>query len=197
LLLYSCRTEINDLPLAVPSLLSGVIQGRVIRPLMFLVYINDFVTLFAHYGIKIKLLFADDVKLYVKVVDYSDVAKLQQALIAWYTWAAVWQLGISVDNVLLIGKVGSIGQFCINGIPLPVVTECRDLGVTITHDLSHSSHISDIIFKAHQRSNLVHRCCVSRNPNLLVRAFVTYVPPLLEYNALFGLLIQKTGYHTC
>ena len=92
---------------------------------------------------------------------------------------------------MLIGKGDSTGQFCINGIPLPVVTECHDLGITITHDLSHSSHISDIIFKAHQRANLVHRCCVSRNPNLLVRAFVTYVRPLLEYNVLFGLRIQK------
>jgi len=29
------------------------------------------------------------------------------------------------------------------------VTECRDLGVAITNDLSLSSHISDIIIKAH------------------------------------------------
>jgi len=92
---------------------------------------------------------------------------------------------------MYIGKGDSTGQFCIDGIPLPVVTECHDLGITITHDLSHSSHISDIIFKTHQRANLIHRCFVSRNPKLLVRAFVTYVRPLLEYNALFGLPIQK------
>jgi len=81
---------------------------------------------------------------------------------------AEWQLGISVDksNVLFIGKGNSTGQFCINVIPLPVVTECRDLGVTITHDLSLSSHISYIIFKTHQRTNLIHRCFVTRNPNL-------------------------------
>ena len=97
-------------------------------------------------------MFADDVKLYIKVVDYSDIAKLQQALFALCTWATEWQLGISVDkcNVLFIGKGDSTGQFCINGIPLPIVTEYRDLGITITHDLSPSSHISDIIIKAHQ-----------------------------------------------
>ena len=90
-------------------------------------------------------MFADDVKLYIKVVDYSDIAKLQQALFALCTWATEWQLGISVDkcNVLFIGKGDSTGQFCINGIPLPIVTEYRDLGITITHDLSPS----DIIFQ--------------------------------------------------
>ena len=52
--------------------------------------------------------------------------------------AAGWQLGISVDkcNVVFIGKGDSTSQFCIT---LPVVTECRDLGITITHDLSSSS----------------------------------------------------------
>ena len=107
---------------------------------------------------------------------------------------AEWQLGISVDksNVLFIGKGNSTGQFCINVIPLPVVTECRDLGVTITHDLSLSSHISDIIFKTHQRTNLIHRCFVTRDPNLLVRAFVTYVRPLLEYNKLHYLVSVYT-----
>jgi len=51
-------------------------------------------------------LFADDVKHYVKVVDYGDIAELQQALIALCTRTAEWQLGISVAkcNVLLIGK---------------------------------------------------------------------------------------------
>jgi len=67
----------------------------------------------------------------------------------------------------LTSKCDSTGQFCINGIPLPVVTECRDLGLTITHDLSPSSHISDIIFKAHQRANLIHCCFVIRNINLV------------------------------
>jgi len=54
---------------------------------MFPVYLNDLVTLLVQYGNKIKL-FPDNVKFYEKVVDYSDVAKLQQALMALCTWAA-------------------------------------------------------------------------------------------------------------
>ena len=63
--LFSCRTiqtRIIDLLSDVCNLLCGVIQGSVIGPLMFLVYINDLVELLASLNIKVKL-FADDVKL--------------------------------------------------------------------------------------------------------------------------------------
>ena len=63
-----------------------------------------------------------------------------------------------------------------------IVTSYCDLGITITSDLSPSSHIDRIVSKAHQRANIIHRCFVSRNVDLLVRAFITYVRPLLEYN---------------
>ena len=49
---------------AVCDLLSGVIQGSVIGPLMFLVYISDLVELLANYNIKVQV-FADDVHLYI------------------------------------------------------------------------------------------------------------------------------------
>jgi len=59
----------------VADLLTGVIQDSVIGPLMFLVYINDLVTLLKRYNVRIKL-FADDVKLYAKVVSHEDIIKL-------------------------------------------------------------------------------------------------------------------------
>jgi len=65
----------------VAYLLSGVIQGSVIRPPMFLVYINDLVGLLVQYGIRVKL-FADNVKVYAKIVNDVDIYKLQLALSA-------------------------------------------------------------------------------------------------------------------
>ena len=50
------------------TLISGVIQGSGVGPLMFLVYINELATVLEKYGIKIKL-FADDVKLYVQILN--------------------------------------------------------------------------------------------------------------------------------
>ena len=42
------------------------------------------------------------------------------------------------------------------------VQSCRDLGITMTHDLSFSEHINNMVFKAHQRANAILRCFVSR-----------------------------------
>jgi len=85
------------------------------------------------------------------------------------------------SNLLHIGKHVAATTFAINNIPLPGVTSYRDLGITITCELSPSPHINDIVTKAHRRANMTHRCFVSRNVNLLTRAFITYVRPLLEY----------------
>jgi len=45
-----------------------------------------------------------------------------------------------------------------------------------------STDIDAMVIKAHQRAKLIHRSFVSRNPSLLVRAYLVYVRPLLEYN---------------
>ena len=56
-------------------------------------------------------------------------------------------------------------------------------GQNVTNYLSPSDHVCDIAAKAHKRASLIHRCFVSRNTDLLVRAFKVYVRPLLEYNS--------------
>ena len=68
---------------------------------------------------------------------------------------------------------------CVNLCNVPF---CRDLDVIITSDLSPSVYIRDIVAKAHQRSNAIHRCFLSRNVSLLTQAFLVYVHPLVEYN---------------
>ena len=83
--------------------------------------------------------------------------------------------------MLNIGKQVIPSQFYVKDLPLPTVRFCRDLGVIINTNLSPSLYINDIVRKAHTRANMIHRCFVSQNVNLLVRAFVTYVRPLLEY----------------
>ena len=75
------------------------------------------------------------------------------------------------------GKDRIVEHFSINNTALPIVTSYPVLGITITSDLSPSSHIDRIVLKAHQRANIIHRCFVSRNVDLLVRAFITYVRP--------------------
>lgn len=67
---------------------------------------------------------------------------------------------------------------------LPVVTNCMDLGVSLDDRLSFSPHVSKIVAKASCRAKLILKCFRSRDSQLLVRAFCTFVRPLLEFSSI-------------
>jgi len=108
-------------------------------------------------------------------------------------WADLWQLSISVDKccVLSVGKVDPIVNISLSGTALPHVTSCRDLGVTVSSDLSFSTHINNIVAKAHQCANAIHRYFISRNTDLLIHAYLTYVRLYWSIIQLFGHLISN------
>ena len=86
-------------------------------------------------------------------------------------------------SILTVDRVYDKIRYHLNGTELPQSNICRDLGVTITSDLSPSQPNSEITLKAHQRANHIIRSFVSGDTYLLVRAFIVYVRPLLEYNS--------------
>ena len=65
---HTHQTKIGPYLSDTATLISGVIQGSGVGPLMFLVYINELAAVLEKYSIKIKL-FADDLKLYVQISD--------------------------------------------------------------------------------------------------------------------------------
>ena len=72
--------------------LSGVPQGTVLGPLMFLLYINDIAT-----GISSPLrLFADDCLLYQTIKSTEDSFILQKDLELLSQWATVWQMKFNI-----------------------------------------------------------------------------------------------------
>jgi len=138
-------------------------------------------------------LFADDVKLYMQINNDVDVTQLQLAIDALISCATEWQLSVSVNKccVLNIGRAAHNSCLSINDIILPVVKSARDLGILLSCDLSPSLHISDVVAKAHRRSAAIHHAFVSRNVDLLVRAYVVYVKPLVEHDS----VIRSLTFH--
>ena len=165
-------------------LTSGVVQGSGIGPLMFLMYINELIYILEKYNIKVKL-FADDVKMYLKIVNDVYMQQLQLAINALTNcMAQEWQLGISVDKccVLNIGTEITAPRLSLNNCPLSVLTQTRDLGIIVSDNLSPTAHVMDIVSKAHRRSALILRAFTSQDVKLLIRAYIVYVRPLLEHN---------------
>jgi len=71
---------------------SGVPQGGVFEPLLFLLFINDIGCMFGD-DVTVKL-FADDLKMYVTVNNIKDCQVLQLCLNTLYDWTIKWQLNI-------------------------------------------------------------------------------------------------------
>jgi hypothetical protein len=89
---------------SVSSVISGVPQGSVLGPVLFLVFIND-IDVICQGRSRIKL-FADDLKIY-NIVDITNpTATLQLSLDHLVKWSAEWQLPINIKkcSVLTINR---------------------------------------------------------------------------------------------
>ena len=117
--------------------------------------------------------------MYVRILDDTDVVQLQTALDTLSHWAENWQLSISINKccILNVGKVSHPVDVYLAGNSLPV-------GITVTNDLSPSHHIDLIVAQAHKRAAAILRAFRSRYICLLMRAFLVYVRPIVEYNSI-------------
>ena len=165
---------------------SGVPQGSVLGPTLFLLFINDLCDEFADLDIKSQL-FADDLKLFAACKPSGSCPDLTTALLRIESWCVTWQMNLAPDKCFctrISGKASNSSPSCnymLFNRPLMICSSAKDLGVVIDCHLNFSEHISSIVRKAMTRSRLILKCFCSRDPVLLVKAFITYVRPLLEY----------------
>lgn len=167
---------------------SGVVQGSCLGPLLFIIFVNDIPSIFSK-SVFTKI-FADDLKLYTRIISFLDEFALQHNLNLLVKWSELWQLPISFGKCIAMlismlnqNQLHSLTPFFLNTTPLRYATNIKDLGVIIDNNLQFKEHINHIVHKASCRSSLILKCFQSRNIDLLRRAFIVYVRPLLEYNS--------------
>ena len=166
------------------QVISGVPQGSVLGPFLFLLFINDLPDIFDN-SVSAKL-FADDLKAYDIFNTLEDGDKIQSALNNLIEWSNKWQLNLSVSkcgSLLVVGKSSfeDTHKLTVNGDTLNIFHSTKDLGVFIDSHLSFSEHISGIISKANQRIYLLLKTFRNRSIKLMIFAFKVYILPLLEY----------------
>ena len=88
------RVVLNGTFLGWNKVTSGVPQGSVLGPVLFLIYIND---LPDKINIPIRM-FADDTKMYNCIKNKEDKQKLQSNILQACTWAAKWQMTFNVNK---------------------------------------------------------------------------------------------------
>lgn len=176
------RVKIED-KVSPPKLIkSGVPQGSVLGPLLFLIYINDLPLIIPH-PIQIRM-YADDIKLFHHILSIMDARLLQKSLNAISKWCADWALPIAKNKTFLF-KIGSNIEYpyTINDTSIDSISSIRDLGVLMDSSLSFKEHISIIVRNAYFRSYQLLRTIHSSDPKIWAIAFTTYVRPILEYSS--------------
>ena len=121
---------------------SGVPQGSVLGPSLFLTYINDLPA-----GIKSKVrLFADDTMYSKTIKKAEDQCTLQEDLDSLTTWEEQWSMDFHPQKCSTLSATRKrkkvIPAYELHGHILENVSMTRYLGVTIQDDLRWGSHIS-------------------------------------------------------
>jgi len=135
--LYDGVSEFHDI-------ISGVPQGSVLGPLLFLICINDIVDLFLDNSVQIKL-YADDLKVYLEITCDLDNVTLQNCVNNIVEWSEVWQLKLAIDKCqyshISLSTSSAPAVYFVSDSQLPTTTLCLKK-TTMTFYAITSMHIN-------------------------------------------------------
>ena len=163
------------------DVISGVPQGSVLGPILFILYINDMPS-----SVKTSIaLFADDAKLYSPCYNFN---LLQADLDSLSLWSRKWQLTFNPckSKVMHVGRTNQRIQYSL----LDTAGERhslshsdleKDLGIYVDDMLSFDHHIETTVKKANNVVGLVRRTFVFLDEKTFCLIFKAVIRPLLEY----------------
>lgn len=171
------QVRVNGVHSAPHEVLSGVPQGSVLGPLLFLIYISDMAE-----NIKTNIsFFADDTKLHCNPLTQSG--ELADDLQTLERWTETWLMPLNNKKctILHVGPKNPHIQYQLNGSQLMGVVEQKDLGVTITSDLKWQTHISHIVKRANKLIYLIQKAFQHKSSDMILQIYKAYIRPILEY----------------
>ena len=123
-------------------MVSGVPQGTVLGPLLFLLHINDLPSVASS---KVRL-FADDCLIYRNIKNKEDQIALQEHLNLLENWGNTWGMRFNAAkcNIMRVSQTRDpkLFNYSLTGQVLEVVMDAKYLGVTLRNDLEWSKHIA-------------------------------------------------------
>ena len=161
------------------SVLSGVPQGSVLGPILFLIYINDLDDNITSNVLK----FADDTKLFRKVNTDGDKQHLQNDLDRLMKWSEKWQMLFNFGKCkcLHTGHGNLNVNYKMGDTVLGTTVKEKDLGVTISADMKVSEQCGFAASKGNQILGLIRRNITCKGKKLIIPLYKAIVRPHFEY----------------
>ena len=160
---------------------SGIPQGSVLGPILFVVFINDMPDVVK----SMCQLFADDAKIFTSVNLRDEKAgdQLQKDLDSLSNWSEKWQLPFNVlkCKVLHIGNNNPCRRYMMKGKRLEDVDEEKDLGVLVDSELKFHKQTAAAVKKANCSLGLIKKSFAQLDNNTLPPLYKSLVRPHLEY----------------
>ena len=176
---FACYNGCNS---SILPVLSGVPQGSILGPLLFLIYVN-------YLPISVRsascFLFADDTKLLHTIKNEQlfrdDIHQVE-------SWCQQYKIYLNTDkcNILHFSRTKYPSQrsvfYTLDGATITAANTQRDLGIIVNSDLSWTDHLNHICLKAYRSLNLIRRTLSTSSPvSLKKRLYISLVHSHLSY----------------
>lgn len=175
--------EINKSTSSVLSVHSGVPQGSVLGPLLFLIYVNDLVTAVPD-NVSVKL-FADDCVVFKQISSDHDHRCVQKSISAIEKWCLEWGMELNIEKTVVLRitrkKSPNVLPYFLHGKVISEVEKYKYLGITLDNKLKWSSHIANICTAALRKLWVLRRKLKTAPAHIKRLAYDTCVRSLLEY----------------
>ena len=166
---------------------SGVPQGSVLGPLLFLIYIDDITRISLSEGTKL-VLYADDMLIYRKIDHPEDNVALQMDINSVNNWIKGNYLTFNASKCkyMLISRRSKHHcdppELLLDNFSLERVEYFKYLGILLNSDLSWSTHITSICTKARKLLGFLYNTFYKHaEPSALFQLYLLLVWPHLEY----------------
>lgn len=168
------------------SITSGVPQGSILGPLLFILLVNDLPSTVARCTL---LMYADDTVLFYSAKDVNVIEeKLNEDLGLIGNWLRENSLFINKEKTECLlfgtpGKLSNIESFhvSINDYVIKRVSKFKYLGIYLDECLSWKDHIKSIVSKAGKRIGMLRRLRYNLTTHSANVVYTSFIRPVLEY----------------
>ena len=168
------------------SITSGVPQGSILGPLLFILLVNDLPSTVVHCTL---LMYADDTVLFYSAKDVNVIEeKLNENLGLIGNWLRKNSLFINKEKTECSlfgtpGKLSNIESFHvhINDYVIKRVSKFKYLGIHLDECLSWKAHIKSVVSKAGKRIGMLGRLRSNLTTHSANVVYTSFIRPVMEY----------------